>query len=88
MLIGQLYDNNTHNSFISIHANNGIVMLLFCVGLLIQAVNYSIKKHYYIYLACILTFCVRGFFDNVFWGTWGTVTFTFLLFVPLLKKET
>lgn len=88
LLIGQLYDNNTHNSFISIHANNGIVMLLFCVGLLIQAVNYSIKKHYYIYLACILTFCVRGFFDNVFWGTWGTVTFTFLLFVPLLKKET
>lgn len=88
LLIGQLYDNNTHNSFISIHANNGIMMFLFCVGLLIRAVNYSIKKHYYIYLACILTFCVRGFFDNVFWGTWGTITFIFLLFIPLLKKET
>ena len=88
LLIGQLYDNNTHNSFISIHANNGIVMFLLCGVLLIRAVNYSIKKHYYIYLACILTFCLRGFFDNVFWGTWGTVTFTFLLFVPLLKKET
>ena len=87
LMIGKLFNGNTHNSFISIHANNGIVMLAFCIGLLLKAVRYAIKNSYYIYLICIVVFCLRSFFDNMFWGTWGTTAFLVLIFIPLIKSR-
>ena len=85
LMIGQYFGGNTHNSFISIHANNGIVMFIFCVALILKAIRYAIKHKYYIYLTCIVVFCLRSFFDNMFWGTWGTTAFVVLLFIPLLR---
>lgn len=87
LLIGKMFANNTHNSFISIHADNGIIMLLFVLGLLFKAGKYAIKNKYFLYFSCIIIFCFRSFFDNVFWGTWGTTIFIYLLFLPLLEDK-
>lgn len=87
LIMGEIFNNNTHNSFISIHANNGITMFVFCIVLLARAISYAFKNKYYIYLTCIIVFCLRSFFDNMFWGTWGTTTFMVLIFIPLLRKK-
>lgn len=82
--IGTLYAGNTHNSFISIHANNGIVLLLFMLGLMLNGIRLAVKNRRFLYLICLLVFSFRSFFDNAFWGTWGTTSFMYMILLPLL----
>lgn len=74
--------NNMHNSFFNIHIYNGLVMFIIVLIYLINAFRYGLHKRKFIYLACLLTFCMRAFTDNVFWGPYGTPVFFFLLFFP------
>ncbi len=87
LIIGLDFAGITHNSFISIHADNGIFMLLMCIVMLVSALRYAVVNKHYIYFFCSLIFCLRSSFDSVFWGSAGTTTFMVLLFLPLLCKH-
>ncbi|MBR3171038.1 MAG: hypothetical protein IKF22_07280 [Lachnospiraceae bacterium] len=84
LLIGNFFGGNSHNSFISIHAKNGIVMLTICLIFLSKSIKWAINNKKYVYMVSLLAFCMRSFFDNVFWGTRGTTTFIFFLFTPYI----
>ncbi len=74
--------NNMHNSFLNIHVYNGLVMLITVMVYLVKVFLYGIHNRQTIYLACLMTLCMRAFTDNVVWGTYGTPVFFFLLFFP------
>ena len=79
-MAGTVFSGNTHNSFLNIHRNNGIVMLILILFLLGKNALISIKKREYVYLTCLTAAVVRAFTDNVFWLTYGSAVFFFLLF--------
>ena len=85
-IIGRFFDNNPHNSFLLIHANNGILMLLMIVGMMVYATGKGIKLKKWPYLICLASFSFRSFFDMVFWGTKGTSSFLYLLFLSIMTQ--
>lgn len=62
------YRNNLHNSYLMIHAYNGIIMLLFILNQIIKRCKNIYKEKKWISLVCIIAFCARGFSDKIFWG--------------------
>lgn len=73
---------NLHNSFLNVHAYNGLIMLILVIFYILRTIKYGIKSKNYLFLACFITLCVRGFTDNVFWGAYGTPAFLYFLFIP------
>lgn len=75
------YKGNPHNSFINIHMNNGLLMLIAVVGILIINTIKGIKENKPIFVICLITIMARAFTDSIFWTTYGTaVLFFFLLY--------
>lgn len=76
------WNGNLHNSFLFIHAYNGILLFATVIMLIIYSITKAINERNMIYVACFLTFIIRGFLDAVFWGSGlGTPVFmAFLLF--------
>ena len=74
--------NNPHNSFLNIHMDNGLIMVLFIIWIIIRGVRYGISNQKWIYLFCLGTMVIRWSTDNVFWGTQVTPAVMFLLFFP------
>ncbi len=80
-----MYLENLHNSFLNIHAFNGIVMLGYLLGMLIWDTVLGFRHKRFVFIACLLLLSMRGFTDFVFWGgVPGTLIFFTLLFNPLL----
>ncbi len=74
------YQNNLHNSFLNIHAFNGLVTAAFVLVLMIRGIARGILKRQWIFLICFLAISMRGFTDQMFWGTIGTPVLLFYLF--------
>ena len=87
LLIGREFGNNTHNSFLSIHANNGLIVVILLLFFFYKAIRWAVRNHKWLYISCLAVFSFRSFYDNAFWGTWGTTVFLYLLFVPLYKND-
>ncbi len=83
LIMGMDFAGNAHNSFVNIHADNGILIIV-VLFLLLKSIIYAIKNRMWIFLTCLISFCFRGAFDNVFWGTKGTVMLMYFMFFPLL----
>ena len=77
---------NLHNSFLNIQAYNGIVTVVMVLMAMFWAAWYGLKNKKWIYLVCMATFYLRGATDYIFWGSFGTPVFLFLL-LPALEQE-
>lgn len=86
LIMGRIFEGNAHNSFINIHVDNGILVLI-VFGYLVYSIVYAVKNKKWIFLICLVTFCFRAFFDNVFWGTKGTAILMYFMFFPILIKS-
>lgn len=80
------HDGNLHNSFMNVHAYNGIVMLAVVVAMCCWAVWYGVRNGRWIYLICFATFSMRGATDYVFWGSTGTPILLYFLFLPIVEQ--
>ena len=78
-------EGNLHNSFLNIHAYNGIVIVVMVLAVMFCAVWYGLKNKKWIYLIGMATFFMRGATDYVFWGSVGTPIFLFLL-LPAVEQ--
>jgi len=81
------YGDNLHNSFLNIHAFNGMIMFVYIIILCIKAVFYAKRHHKMLFFWCFVTLCLRGATDYVFWHTNGTPIFLYFLFVPLMTPR-
>ena len=84
------YLGNAHNSYISVHANNGIFCLIWLFGLVFKRGLYTLKNKRFIYLICLGTLLIRAFTDTIFWMNYGTAALFFMLFMygdPAMKKK-
>ncbi|MBO4926911.1 MAG: hypothetical protein J5379_01480 [Clostridiales bacterium] len=81
------YQGNAHNSYINIHANNGLISLAFVLGLVLRNIHVAIKGKKPVYLVCLIALLVRAFTDSVFWLTYGTVSLFFMLFLLLTPVD-
>ena len=86
---GRNFGGNPHNSFINIHMENGIIMLIIVSIGLIKKIVQSVKSNQLVFFVCATTFVMRSFTDNVFWGPYGTPVVFFLLFynIPSVNKQ-
>lgn len=73
------YQGNCHNSFFNIHMNNGLIALIYVLIMCVQDAFHAIKLRRPIFFVCFVTLLLRGFTDNVFWMTYGTVAFFAML---------
>ena len=81
------FNGNLHNSFLFIHAYNGLFMLLLIILLLFKDVTWAVKYKKAIYGICLVTMCIRGLTDYFFWGTSGTPFFLLLLLYPIYYNK-
>lgn len=79
--------NNLHNSFIFIHAYYGLIGIFILFFAMIYNVVNSIKNKKWIYLICLLSFCLRAFTDHVFGGHRISIVIVFLMLFPILSKS-
>ncbi len=87
VLLVQELNGNPHNSFIAVHMNNGLIMLVLVLVLFVRQITRSIRNRYYIYTICALSMVIRSFTDSIFWPTYGTAVLFFLLFIDLKEHN-
>lgn len=78
------YEGNLHNSFLNIHAFNGMIMFIFIVCLYFHTIFYAIRHKRVILLTCMISLFCRGATDRLLWGasTVGTPFMLFFLIIP------
>lgn len=82
------YKDNLHNSFLNVHANNGIVMFLYVVLFTVGILFYLYKNKKWISLICAISFYIRALTDRIFWGGMvGTPILFFLMWFPFIIKN-
>lgn len=79
------YKNNLHNSFLNLHADYGIVVLLYVIFVIIFNCEKCIKNKKWIYLSAMAVFFARAFTDKIFGG--GSSATPILIFVLLYISD-
>lgn len=83
----QYYNGNTHNSFINLHANFGLIAFVLIFYYSIKAIIYYAKNNY-MYLIFFLTIIIRITFDMLsFIGLFDTLFLFFVLYPYFLKEK-
>ena len=76
------FANNTHNSFLQLHAFNGILMFVVFFYCLYRAIVYYIRNDMLALLVITLTIVMRGMTDKFIFGQYGMPIMLFLAFYP------
>ena len=79
------YGGNTHNSFIQLHAYNGLVMLLIVAIASVRAAVSYIREKQFITLTVLLVIILRGMTDKYIFGQYGMPIFLFLILAPMVR---
>ena len=79
--------NNAHNSFIQLHAYNGIIIFLGFIVLLYKSIVYMYKKHLYALLIITFIIVIRGMTDKFIFGQYGMPVMLYLAFYPFAYKK-
>ena len=80
------YNNNTHNSFIQFHANNGLLVFVIFLFLYLRSSIYYIRNNV-LFFAVAFTILFRGMTDKFIFGEYGMPLFVFLSFYPMVLKR-
>ncbi len=81
------YGGNPHNSFIQLHANNGLITLTLFFGFLIQSIIYYLKSHNFLRLSVLIVLIVRGVTDTFIFGMYGMPIMLYLVLYPTIKSS-
>ena len=76
----QAFGNNTHNSFLQLHATNGLPALGMFLFLLVRAICRQIKKKQLLLAILITALFVRGMTDKFIFGQYGMPVMLYLVF--------
>lgn len=81
-------NNNTHNSFIQLHANNGLIPFLLFAIMMIRSLAYYIKNNKFILGIVLLTIFIRGMSDKFIFGQYGMPIMLYLVLFPYVEQYT
>lgn len=81
------YEGNCHNSFLQLHAYNGLLMTLIFFFFLVKAFRYYIIQKRYLILSVFLVLCIRGFTDKFIFGQYGMPIMLYLALFPLIQTQ-
>lgn len=81
------YGGNCHNSFLQLHAYNGIIMIILFMVLLIHSALYYIRGKQWIMISILITFCVRAFTDKFVFGQYGMPIMMYLVLNPYISRR-
>ena len=81
------YGGNCHNSFLQLHAYNGIFMILLLMILLILSAVHYIRRRQWIMLSVLLVFCIRAFTDKFVFGQYGMPVMMYLVLYPYTARH-
>ena len=78
---------NCHNSFLQLHAHNGIFMFVAFLILLIKSYIYYWKKQKFIMVAMLTVLVIRGMTDKFIFGQYGMPIMLFFVLYPLINRQ-
>ena len=85
-VIHQIGDN-CHNSFLQLHAFNGIWMFLLYLVMMVWSFVYYIHRKQYIVVSVLATLVIRAMTDKFIFGQYGMPVMLFFVLWPFLGKE-
>lgn len=78
----QSFNNNTHNSFLQLHATNGLIVFsLFAAFAFFSFIHY-IKHRQYLFAIVLFTMLLRGMTDKYVFGQYGMPIMLYLVLEP------
>ena len=81
------FEGNCHNSFIQLHAFNGIFMFVVMIGLLVRSGQYYFRSGRWITLAMMLVVCLRGMTDKFIFGQYGMPLVLYFALFPFVERQ-
>ena len=81
------FNGNCHNSFIQLHALNGLLMIVIFITLLINAFIYYFKKKKWIIASIFFIFCIRASTDKFLFGQYGMPIILFFTLYPFFEEK-
>ena len=78
---------NCHNSFLQLHAYNGIYMLIVFLALLVKAYVYYWKNEKFVIIAMMTAIVVRGMTDKFIFGQYGMPIMLFFVLFPFIDRQ-
>ena len=79
-------NNNTHNSFLQLHATNGLIAFVLLIALLIKAFIYFLKNKRTLFAIVLLVVFVRGMTDKFIFGQYGMPILMYLILYPYFDR--
>lgn len=79
--------DNCHNSFLQLHALNGIGMLILYVCLLVSAMIRFVRNRQYIIASIFFSLTVRALTDKFIFGQYGMPLMLLFIFMPYTKQS-
>ena len=76
------FEGNCHNSFIQLHAYNGVFMFAVFFFMLYKSVKKYYKFKVFLLLVILLTMFVRGMTDKFIFGQYGMPIMLYLVAIP------
>ncbi len=80
------FEGNTHNSFIQLHAQFGLIPLNFFFIFLLYAIIYDMKNKKELLAIVLITIVIRGMTDKFIFGQYGMPIVLYLVFYPFYQR--
>ncbi|MBR3534007.1 MAG: hypothetical protein IKN80_09035 [Clostridiales bacterium] len=78
------FNNNTHNSFIQLHANNGLVPFLIFMIFMVKSLIRYIRENKYLMAIVLFTLFIRGMTEKFIFGQYGMPIMMYLVLEPYI----
>lgn len=82
-----LHGGNCHNSFLQLHAYNGLLMFIVFIVMLVRAFIYYWKNQQFVKVAVLAVLVLRGMTDKFIFGQYGMPIMLFFVLYPLIARK-
>lgn len=82
----QRFQGNCHNSFIQLHAYNGLVMFCLFIAVVAKAFKRYISGREWLMASVLFGFCLRAFTDKFVFGQYGMPVMMLLVMYPWIAE--
>ncbi|XCP85373.1 O-antigen ligase family protein [Roseburia hominis] len=80
------YNYNTHNSFLQLHACNGLIALLAFLIVAIKSLIYEFKNGQHLIAIAMISVIIRGMTDKFIFGQYGMPIMLYLVLWPYMES--
>lgn len=78
---------NCHNSFLQLHAYNGLLMFIIFLYLMVKSFIYYMRKKQYVMAAMMFVLVLRGMTDKFIFGQYGMPIMLYFVLYPWIERQ-